>query len=183
MRSFIFSLLLYSSTLLAYSEESYIDEIAFINAAIISIVPVINFIQLKMNYNLQYNGSAKEFYFLGFAAISAIASELCMLMKENENQSRDYKSRSLRPQVLKSSSAYGIILESMLLNRILLQDIEDLNCTLLLSDSIIYPVSIGGNLKLSIGLKRKNSTYDLTHLESVYGMEDDSWFETLCISY
>lgn len=172
---------MYSSTILAYSEESYIDDIAFINAVTIPIVPIINILQLKMHYNLRYNGVEKKAYFGGLAYIVALASGCCM----NEKYLKKYgdaKHRSVRPKILKSNSAYGIILTSKLLSETLLQDEGDLNCTLLLSDSIIYPVSTGGNLKLSIALKNRDSEDNLVHLESVYGKEEDSWFETLCMS-
>lgn len=94
----------------------------------------------------------------------------------------DRKSRSLKPKIIKSNYAYGIILEFELLNKTLLQSENKSDCIQLLNNSIIYPVSIDGKLKLSIDLKNISSEHNLVHLDSIYGQKGDGWFETSFMS-
>lgn len=186
MRSFIFCLLLYSNTLFAYSkEENYIYEFALINISFLTTIPVINFIQLKMHYNLQYLKYSNNYNLLyrrWFTVILMFCYEWRISNKELATKHAERKIRSLRPKIIKSDSTYGIILESELLSKASLQSEDGFDCVQLLSDSVVYPVSIGGHLKLSIQLKSQSSEDSLMHLDSIYGKEGDSWFETLCLS-
>lgn len=182
MRLLIFCLCFYSSTLFADFEESYIDEIVKINIFMFPIIPTINYLQLKGHYNLGYNQNVRPFYLTTLSAISTILLKGYLIGIKFDSRHLDHKPRSLKPKIIKSNYAYGIVLEFELLNKTLLQSENKSDCIQLLSNSIIYPVSIDGNLKLSIDLKNISSEYNLVHLDSIYGQKGDWWFETSCMS-
>lgn len=182
MRLLIFCLCFYSSTLFAYFEEIHIENIVRINCVLLPVITTINYLQLKKHYNLGFDQNVRPFHLTTLSVISTILTKVYLIDRIFASRHLDRNSRSLKPKIIKSNYAYGIILEFELLNKTLLQSENKSDCIQLLNNSIIYPVSIDEKLKLSIDLKNISSEHKLMHLDSTYGQKGDWWFETSCIS-
>lgn len=182
MRLLIFSLLLHANISYANFEEDYIGLAVLINTSILMIVPIINFIQFNMHYNLNFHGGYKNHFFYSITLISVLSNELYLLSKDKKRAEPNNSAELIRPKTIKSNFAYGIVLETQLLSEILFHHKDDQDCIKLLSEAIIYPVSVSDHLKLSVTLRGASLRENLRHLDLRYGNEEYSWFETLCLT-
>ncbi|MGI9276726.1 MAG: hypothetical protein ACR2PT_18015 [Endozoicomonas sp.] len=181
MRSLVFFLLFYTSTLCADIQNyinSAVSSAVSSGVTILLIVPTFNYLKLKMHYR-----PASEVQLVcSMFFLSMLLNDVINLIRMALMLVEDVRDDFVTLKFVRRKKSYGFVLDSQFVNKIFSVSDSRQDCIPLLSGSTVFPYSINGRLMISVMFRNTSLEEGLIHLPSKYGSEGYSWFEMSCMS-